>query len=169
MSWTANKLSIRERLLVELERRFKKIVKGAPSADPYTFEWATVQREPLSNLRRKNHEMSLVDRTESKTLAIQNYECVLDIELEFSSLIPHKNGKSTWANEVITQITRKLNEDIYMTEGGAGSGGDILALRIYESGSDFVIDDENDPRIEGIVNVHILYKHKVADPRDRVG
>lgn len=169
MSWTPNKLSIRERLLVELERRFKRIIKGAPTTDPYTFEWGTVQREPLGNLRRKSHEMSLVDRTEAKILEIQNYECTLDIELEFSSLIPAKNDPSTWANEVITQISRKLNEDIYMTEGGAGSGGDILALRIYESGSDFVIDDESDKRIEGFVNVHILYKHKVADPRDRVG
>jgi len=169
MAFTANELSIKERILVELKRRFEVQVKGAPAADPYTLEWGTVQREPLGDQRRKEHELAILDRSEDPVLEIQNYHVLLDVELEYSSQLPAGDDPSTWNANVQAQISRKLHEDIFMTEGGVDSGGDILALSVTERNSDWVVDDENDRRIEGFKNITIMFKRKIADPRDRVG
>ena len=170
MAFTANKLSVRERILRAILRRFDKIVKGAPAADPYTFEWSTVQRQPLTEgAQRREHEIAVVDQQEIKEIQIQNQQVSLEIELQFSSVIPSKYDPSEWANDVLTQISRKLNEDIYLFEGGQGSGGDQLAFQMTDTGNEYVVDGETDRRIEGVVFVKVLYKHSIADPRAFLG
>ncbi len=156
--------SIRERMLVELERLYG----SQEVADGHTFTWDSVIRAPLlDGNRRKNYELAILDRGELKEIQMQWNHATLEIDLEWSSLLSRDDTPSILANQILLSLERRLNENLYLYEGGE-STGQQLALRAWTIGNEYSVDNENDRRIEGTMFVRVLYKHVVADPRRQV-
>ncbi len=156
--------SIRERILVELVRLFD----SQEVSDGYTFTWEDVGRAPLlDGQRRKNYEMAILDRGELEDTQMQWSHATLEIDLEWSSLLSRDDVPSIRANEIILALKRRLNENLYVYEGGENTGQQ-LALRAWSIGNDYTVENETDKRIEGAMSVRVLYKYVTADPRRQV-
>ncbi len=156
--------SIRERILVELERLYGK----QEIADGHPFTWNEVGRAPLlDGNRRKNYELAVIDRGELKEPQMQWQTATLEIDLEWSSMLSREDTPSIRANQIILSLERRLNENLYMYEGGENTNQQ-LALRAWTIGNEYFVDNETDRRIEGTMFVRVLYKHTIADPRRQV-
>ena len=156
--------SIRERMLVELVRLYDtQEVSGG-----YPFTWDTVIRAPLlDGNRRKDYELAVLDRGELKDIQTQWQHSTLEIDLEWSSLLSRDDVPSIRANQILLSLERRLNENLYLYEGGENSDQQ-LALRAWTIGNEYSVLNETDRRIEGVMFVRVLYKHTVADPRRQV-
>jgi hypothetical protein len=151
-------------MLVELVRLFDtQEVSGG-----YPFTWEDVGRAPLlENQRRKDYEMAVLDRGELKDTQTQWQHATLEIDLEWSSLLSRDDEPSIRANEIILALERRLNENIYLYEGGENTDQQ-LALRAWTIGNEYSVLNETDRRIEGTMFVRVLYKHLIVDPRRQV-
>ncbi len=157
--------SIRERILVELARLYGK----QEIADGHLFSWDEVGRAPLMDgNRRKNYELAILDRGELKDVNVQWQHATLEIDLEWSSLLGTNDTPSIRANEILLSLERRLNENLYLHEGGDSATDQQLALRAWTIGNEYTVLNETDRRIEGVMFVRVLYKHTVADPRRQV-
>ena len=156
--------SIRERILVELVRLFDtQEVSGG-----YTFTWDSVSRAPLlERQRRHDYELAIIDREEFKDIQMQWQHATVAIDFEWSSLLSRDDVPSIRANQILLAMERRLNENIYLYEGGENTGQQ-LALRAWTIGNEYMVQNETDKRIEGAMFVRVLYKHVTADPRRQV-
>ena len=156
--------SIRERMLVELERLYSK----QEVADGHPFTWDSVIRSPLlDGNRRKDYELAILDRGELKDINMQWQHATLEIDLEWSSLLSRDDVPSIRANQILLSLERRLNENLYLYEGGENTDQQ-LALRAWTIGNEYTVLNDTDRRIEGVMFVRVLYKHTVADPRRQV-
>ena len=156
--------SIRERLLVELVRMYDtQEVSGS-----YPFAWDRVGRAPLlDGNRRKDYELAVLDRGELKDIQTQWQHATLEIDLEWSSLLSRDDTPSIRANQILLALERRLNENLYLYEGGENTDQQLV-LRAWTIGNEYTVLNETDRRIEGVMFVRVLYKHTVADPRRQV-
>lgn len=151
-------------MLVELVRLYDtQEVSGG-----HTFTWDTVIRSPLlEGNRRKNYELAVLDRGELKDIQTQWQHATLEIDLEWSSLLGREDTPSIRANQILLSLERRLNENLYLYEGGLNTNQQ-LALRAWTIGNEYTVLNDTDRRIEGVMFIRVLYKHTVADPRRQV-
>lgn len=177
---TFTSLSLRERIIREVVRRFETQREGLPTGTtalgepaPYDFAWDVVIRQPLTeDEKRKRYALAVIDPAEVKEFQIHTFRARLNLELRFHVLagqvLSRGEDVSQVANMILLNIERRVMEDIQLGEGGSSVATDKLADQVILVGSELDIDSFQDRKIEGAVFVDVLYKHVHGDPRRRV-
>ncbi len=153
--------TIRERIMDAIEQHFEAQRQGLPGPDPYSLTWSVVDRTDIKDLSHgKAYTLAIFDGAEIITPGVTSLVGVtsktLSLTLEFRAMLEAKQKPSTEGNRIIGEIIRRMLED--ETFGG-------LAIWIQETGSEKIIDNENDRQIEGSVFFNLLYRHSRRDPR----
>lgn len=167
MAFVATDFAIRQRIMAELERLMKEQTKGV---DGYNFTWSEVQREPFPpDSARRNYSLAIINPSELKDNQIQNQHALLDVVFNWSIIVAPGCNPDDEAIQVMEHIERRLNIDLQLHEGGILTEPDAQALTfdVQVLGTDHEVEGGADRHIEGNVDVRVLYKHKVNDPRGR--
>jgi hypothetical protein len=163
--------SRRERILEEIKRRMCEMDEGHPGSDPYTVTWDVVTRSGLEGLHdRKRHALSIVDTDENKTPKIQQMDANLRVVLEFRVFLETEEEASPAVNRVMTDIQRKMREDLHLTEpdDGRALNERELSESVVEIGNQTNIGGFLDRQAGGVVFYNVKYKHAIQDPRELV-
>jgi hypothetical protein len=164
MPFTYNtKESIRENALRGIEELFDSQVAGEPAADPYDFEWAVVQREPLQDAqRRQRFALAVLDGPEEKALGLDVTWPNFSVSLDFSTLMEREEKPSQLLNCILLNIQRRLRSDPRLTNV---NGGTPIVITMWEVGNDVNIESYLDREVSGTVFIIVKYKHSENDPR----
>ena len=159
--------SYRELVLRHLASLFTAMEIGQPETidgygnpNAYEFTFSTVVRHPLSEReRRTRYALAVVDGRENKIENIAFMTNQFDVALDFSALLDTNESPSEVLNMMLTNMQRKIREDI--TLGG-------LVDRVAELGNDLDIEFWEERSVSGTLFIQIQYRHAEADPRRRL-
>jgi len=166
-----NELSRRERIMREVRRRMDEIEQGQPTSDPFQVTFGVVTRgsslEGIHETEGK-YSLAILDTDEQKNPKIQQIVAILTVVLEFFAWVDDGEEPSSVGNKVMTDIQRKMREDLNLTEPDDGKRSlqdRQLSENVEEIRNQMFIDGYADRKINGAVFYNILYKHGVNDPR----
>ena len=163
-------LSRRERIMREIRRRMDEIELGQPQDDPFQVTFGVVTRgsslEGIHETEGK-YSLAILDTDEQKSPKIQQMVALLTVALEFFAWVEEGEQPSSVGNKVMTDIQRKMREDLNLTEPDDGRNVQDrqLSENVEEIRNQMFIDGYADRKINGVVFYNITYKHGVNDPR----
>ena len=171
----ADVLTIRERIMREVERRLRTMKAGSPSGDPYQVEFALVTRGGSLEAMHdsENSGCSVIDSDERKVARIQQMACQLVVVVEFVAWVSvDDESPSEVGNRYLGAVQRRMREDIHFTEPDDGARSELdrqLAHNVVEVRNQLFVDGAYDRKVTGAAFYEVSYKHGISDPRIRVG
>lgn len=167
------RLSRRERIMREIERRMRTMSEGQPTDDPYGTTFAVITRgSDLEGIHATaRHGLAILDVEERKSAKINQMNVFLRVSLEFRSWVDQEESPSTVGNQVMADVQRRMREDLHLTEPDDGELAELdrqLSENVVEVGNELFIDGFADRQITGAVTFEVLYKHGIDDPRELV-
>ncbi len=150
--------SIRERALEALVDVLRDQKKGVPTADPFSFSWDAVQREPLiDGDSRRGRIIAVMEGDENKQPGVGFMSVDLEVELNFRIFLEARDNPYEALNETLLNLQRAIRQDIQL-------GG--LVYNVIETGNTLDVTDFAERQVEGSLFLLIRYKHFQDDPRE---
>lgn len=168
-------VSRRERIVAEVRRRLADIQEGQPVSDPYRITFGVVTRgSPLEGIHSTyRFGCAVIDTDEQKLPKINQMDSILTVVVEFAARVDVNEEPSEVGNRVMTDIQRKMREDLNLTEPDDPDDTRpalerALSENVIEVRNQLFIDGFDDRKITGAVFFNVLYKHAINDPRTLV-
>ena len=163
MSGSIPTTSIRERILDHIATRFKNAAAGGSyttrwgDTHTYQFTWSGVHRRPASqNEMKYGHNLVILDVKEQKARETGYDRAHIQVNFEFYMTVLTGDEPSTVLNAALLEVQTILGLDL--TCGG-------LSIDIREIKNELDILGSAEKVVAGMLEVHVVYRHRPGDPR----
>ena len=153
-----NRLTIRERILVQIERNFLEVQEGV---DEHVLTWNVVTREAPRDVEQQMGDLiAITEGTEINSDEVRTVRKSMEIFTEFWLRTQLGDVKSSLANSVMGDVQRTIRQNLPLVEDDTGCQ---LAIDIVEVRSEVELELED--LIGGVIVWNVVYRHDQDDPR----
>jgi len=151
--------TVRVRVLRALTALLASVERGQPPDDPYPIDFSSIGLGPIGDPdMRKELVGGVVPGRETTVTLYPFVQATLPVVVEFRRVVQSGSGSSEeQGEEVLGVVQRRLRENPPL---------DGLAQDMVEVASEVTLDFVADRTVEGFLEVNVIYRRSVDDPRE---
>lgn len=152
--------TVRTRIIGELKARLEAM---SESNGDY-LKWASVVTTSLESIgveKSFGRLVGIFDRDEAYLYQAQHVECTLRVQVEYWYKVATGSDPSTEAERIRGNLVGVLTKQQALLEQGTGA---TLTIAIRLTNSDKDVDGPREDFIGGLIELSVIYRHKLHDP-----